>query len=147
MINNLIDKSDKIKNKTEAKNIINNTTVTRPLLYKWAAGISLSPVDLFNKYKSFIAKKALEIIFKHVWSPRSATANTSPSSGIQWRKSITSTQQQPAQEKILPSTDLLLNCFSKTNPINIFDSAINTYINEIYQINSILPTLSSTVHG
>ncbi|CAG8443763.1 5989_t:CDS:2 [Acaulospora colombiana] len=82
LILELINKSDSIQSKTDLNDIISNLLISGPLLLNWAIGI-ISPIpDLSVKHKGTIAAKVLKIIFKYIWISRSATANTSPVTGI-----------------------------------------------------------------
>ena len=145
-IEELINKSSKIQNKQETIETINNLSINGPTLLNWALGTSSPLTELSNKHKGLIATKALKLIFKYIWIPRSATANTSPYTGICWKKSSNFSQQK-SNIKIYPHFNLLLFCLSKTNPINTLEPSMNTYITKTIELNNPLPIITNFVYG
>jgi hypothetical protein len=68
--------------------------ITGQTLLNLALGKFQPPFDKLQKKQENISNKALKILYK-IWKQRSATATTSPSSGIKWKKTKSSKTNSP----------------------------------------------------
>jgi hypothetical protein len=112
--NNNINNND--NNGTPNHNHSVAINITGPTLINLALGNFQPPLNTI-KNKEDISNKALKILYK-IWKQRSATATTSPTSGIKWKKTkaakhnTTHTTDNNIFQKIL---NLLENCNNLTD--------------------------------
>ena len=110
-LNNIIHES-KVAHKQTLIDDIQNLSINGSLLLTWAKGVSTFNPNLDINHKAKLAAKSTKILYKHIWIPRSTTANTSPNKGIKWKKS-------PAVS--------IINQTKKSSP-SIFTSVLNSFL-------------------
>ncbi|CAG8495735.1 10327_t:CDS:2, partial [Acaulospora colombiana] len=107
-------------------------------------------LELINKSDSIQSKTDLNDIISNLliseplllnWA--TVTANTSSATGICWKRITPYPQQKQPNKKRFPPTTLLLDCFTRSNPMQCIDKTTTIYINKIIQLNNPSPQNSS----
>jgi hypothetical protein len=106
-------------------------SVKVPLLLEWALGISTFDPNLTIIHKAKLASKSTKIIYKYIWKPRSATANTSPQSAIKWKKTKASPSPNQTKKPELQIFESVLKSFLINNSTTPNPKLINQIITNI----------------
>jgi hypothetical protein len=133
----LIQESKNLTDKNLSILSINNLTIDGPLLLSWCKGTTTFDSKLSIEHKAKLIAKSIKIIYKYIWIPRSSTANTSPNSGIKWKKQPpNNTSNQSKTKQPPPIFDQVLNSFLLNNSTNFNVNLTNQIIQSIITFNS-----------
>src|SRR5277367_3399620 len=94
---------------------IQNLIIDGNSLLDWAKGLSTLNPNLDTEIKAKIMAKSIKILYKYIWIPRLATANTSSKSGIKWKKCTAVSPNNQPRKNTYQFFNQTIECFLYNN--------------------------------
>jgi hypothetical protein len=132
----IISESKLFSQNQPLKDQIQNLSIDGPSLLEWANGLSTFNPNLEITSKAKIMAKSIKILNKYIWIPRSATANTSPHSGVKWKKCTAVSPPNQSRKQTYQFFNQTIECFLYNNSTSSNLELTNQIITNLNSFNS-----------